>query len=188
MNRDIVEYLEDSFIDYKGIEHKLVACAVSTSPKAAYDTLAVGWADEGWQLDEDATICNKIVRTVTVAIAVCNPDDQYDLEKGKRCAYNKAINQVGELPTLYAAHHGIISTPVVKAFLQQEMKFSKDNPELLIPGYNNSKARWEAAQAFEKEVNDLGPLEKHVVDLFRSGIDIEKYSNIAKKLGPNVVN
>ena len=48
MKQDVAEYLIDSFVDFKGEEHKIVACALSQSPEASEDgcKLAVGWVSD----------------------------------------------------------------------------------------------------------------------------------------------
>ena len=48
MKQDVAEYLIDSFVDFKGEEHKIVACALSQSPEESEDgcKLAVGWVNE----------------------------------------------------------------------------------------------------------------------------------------------
>ena len=35
MKQDIAEFLVDSFIDYKGDEHKIVLCALSQTPESS---------------------------------------------------------------------------------------------------------------------------------------------------------
>ena len=55
MKQDVAEYLIDSFIDFKGEEHKIVACALSQPIEKSEDgyKLAVGWVNE-----KDEFICN----------------------------------------------------------------------------------------------------------------------------------
>ena len=45
MKQDVIEYMVDSFVDFKGEERKIVACALSQAAEVSEDdcVLAVGW-------------------------------------------------------------------------------------------------------------------------------------------------
>ena len=45
MKQDVIEYMVDSFVDFKGEERKIVACAISQAAEVSEDdyVLAVGW-------------------------------------------------------------------------------------------------------------------------------------------------
>lgn len=46
MKQDVATYLMDSFIDFAGKEHKIIACALSQTPEASDYTLRVGWVNK----------------------------------------------------------------------------------------------------------------------------------------------
>ena len=48
MKQDIAEFLVDSFIDYKGDEHKVVLCALSQTPEKNIDDEVVEIAANKW--------------------------------------------------------------------------------------------------------------------------------------------
>ena len=80
MKQDITTYLVDSFVDYKGDTHHIVACALSQSPKQDSHTLRIGWADKANRLDVDDHLFHEVYRMVTVGISICNPEDKFDLK------------------------------------------------------------------------------------------------------------
>lgn len=175
MKQDVAEYLIDSFVDFKGEEHKIVACALSQSPEESEDgcKLAIGWVGEDDSYidiyDPDyAEVC----RVVSVGISVCHPTDTFDKERGKANAYNKALHDP-KCPTIYTRDRGVASKTLVKAFLKQEVNFLKENPERIIKGYNQMKARFDKKQALKAKVEGLSDNEKLVVKLaMKEGVDV----------------
>lgn len=162
MKQDVAEYLIDSFVDFKGEEHKIVACALSQSPEESEDgcKLAVGWVNE---MDEFVCVDDpdyaEVCRVVSVGISVCHPTDTFDKERGKANAYNKALHDP-KCPTIYTRDRGVASKTLVKAFLKQEVNFLKENPERIIKGYNQMKARFDKKQALKAKVEGLSDNEK----------------------------
>ena len=100
MKQDITTYLVDSFVDYKGDTHHIVACALSQSPKQDSHTLRVGWADKANRLDVDDHLFHEVYRMVTVGISICNPEDKFDEQEGIKIATRRVKNNpLGELKT-----------------------------------------------------------------------------------------
>lgn len=188
MKRNIVDYLEGSFVDFEGKEHRLVACAVSMTPEITNgDQLMVGWKAVDNYMDRYASIYSPIKRLVVVAIAVCNPCDEYDLEKGKKIAYHKALNGAGSLPTLYSDQHGVISKALVATLLRQELLYAQNSPEKLIKGYLEAKAKYEEQNKLDDEISNLSQPELAIVELLASD-NIEKYQKLAKKMKSKIEN
>lgn len=182
MKQDIVKYLHDSFIDFKGQTHDIVICAVSTTPKRDGYEYKTCWFNR-CELLEDKSV----VRTVTLGISVCNPEDKFDLERGKKNAYNRALNDPN-CPTIIANLNGIINDSLVDAFMKQEMKYILDNPERVIKGYNDTKKRWEAnsqkrrddeIKALE-EIKHLTSEELVVLNALKQNIDVDKCKRLVK--------
>lgn len=183
MKQDVVKYLHDSFVDFKGQTHDVVICALSTTPESDLDhEYKTCWVNK-CELLEDSLI----VRMVTLGISVCNPEDKFDLERGKRNAYNRALND-SNCPTIFANLNGIINDSLVDAFMKQEMGYILDNPERVIKGYNDAKKRWEANS--QKRLNDkIKALEeiKHltseelvVLNALKQNVDIDKCKRLVK--------
>lgn len=179
MKQDVEIYLTDSFVDYAGREHKIVACALSQSPDSDETTkLKVGWTNKDIMI-ENSDLCEEIYRMVTIGMAICNPTDEFDEEKGKKIAYHKAANSE-YLPRLYTPGKGIITRELVEVFLNQQVRFVKENPEILIPGYNKAEASYKAKIAAKAEIDNLTPEEKTVFDLAIKGVNISKCVDLAK--------
>lgn len=179
MKQDIAIYVVDSFTDFAGKEHKLVACALSQSPINESHTLRLGWANKDNRLNSRDRLYYDIYRMVTVGIAICNPSDEFDLEVGKRIAYNKAANIEG-LPRLYTTDKGVITQQLVDTFIQQQIQFVKENPASLIPGYKEAEADYKATQAAQQEISTLKGQDKEIFNLAVKGFDFKKYINLAK--------
>lgn len=176
MKQDIAVYLTDSFVDFEGKEHQIVACALSQSPET--QDLKIGWVDEGI-IDEDGDLYHSVYRMVTIGIAICNPIDKYDIETGKRIARHKAEN-IEDLPRIYTTSKGIITSELVLAFLKQQIRFFKENPGTFIAGYDKAKERFLKQQATHEAIAKLTAEEQICFDLAVRGVDLSKYSDLAK--------
>lgn len=188
MKQDIAVYKVDSFIDYAGREHKLVACALSQSPANEERTLKVGWIDESGVLTQGAAINENVYRLVTLGVAVCNPEDKFILEVGQKLAYNKAAYR-DDLPRLYATRKGMITQDLVESFIDTQLKFYKENPSSLIPGYKEAEANYLAIQKAKEDINNLTEDEKTAFNLAVKGFNFSKCVDLAKiylsKILPN---
>lgn len=179
MKQDIATYLVDSFVDYKGDTHHIVACALSQSPKQDSHTLRVGWADKANRLDVDDHLFHEVYRMVTVGIAICNPEDNFDYEKGKQIAYHKAAN-IENLPRIYAPCKGVITKDLVDTFLKQQVTFFKEHPEALIEGYAEKASAHQELEKAKAEIANLDETEKEIFDLAVKGWDFTRYIRLAE--------
>lgn len=181
MKQDIAEFLVDSFIDYKGDEHKIVLCALSQTPdQYDNDTLMVVWSN-GYDVDETADICHEVLRTVSLGVAICCPADKkaFSEEIGRKIALNRAEKAI---PKFVSLEPGVVNTTVVRAFLEQEMAFVKKCPEKFIKGYDEAKAHYNKKLNLDKTVKNLSPEEAEVVEFAMNGIDILKCAKLARQL------
>lgn len=179
MKQNIVEYKVFSFIDFKGLEHKVVACAISNTPEPiddGYGELAISYIKYCYP---ETVQC--VERIVSIGYSICNPEDTFDENKGKSIAYHKALNNLSK-PILCSPVKGVINKTLVKALLDQEVKFVSENPERVIKGYNDSKARYEKRKKTEEEYNSLNENERNIVNMAVEGTDLSKYSDLANKL------
>lgn len=182
MKQDIAEFLVDSFIDYKGDEHKVVLCALSQTPEKSIDddNLMVVWSN-GYDVDETADIYHDVLRTVSLGVAICCPADKkaFSEEIGKKIALNRAEKSI---PKFVSLEPGVVNTTVVRAFLEQEMAFVKRCPEKFIKGYDEAKAHYNKKLNLDKTVKNLSPEEAEVVEFAMNGIDILKCAKLARQL------
>ena len=179
MKQDIATYLVDSFIDYAGKEHKLVACALSQTPEDSDYNIKDCWVDSEAKALNGANIYHDVYRLVTIGIAVCNPEDNFNEETGKKIAYNKAAN-IEYAPRIYTTNRGVITKELVDTFLKQQVQFVKENPEKVITGYLKAKAAYEALEAAKKEIDNFSDEERVAFNLAANGGDLSKYTDLAK--------
>lgn len=177
MKNEIAEYLVDSFIDYKGLEHKIVLCALSVTPEHTEDeSFIAGLINQ----DGNCFYGKAVVRTLCIGVSVCNPEDTFDEKMGKEIAYKKAKYGTNSL-RLCSVSKGVINKTLVDAFMKQEMNFIKANPDKVIKGYTDTKTRYENRKSFENEYNSLTEQERNIVELAANN-QLEKYVSIAQKL------
>lgn len=155
MKKDVVMYKSGSFVDFQGVSRQFVVCALSTSQfnsgeQKTYLTAYVNDVIVGGEL--------LLPRAVFIGIAVCNPLDEWNEEKGKMIALAKAKGFKPDAPeksaALFATRAGLISEGMVKAILDREVQHVIDAPESVIKGYSQMKARWEEKQAMKKYVEE----------------------------------
>lgn len=154
MKEKIVTVVSE-FTDFKGLVHKFVVAAVSMPVDAEVDLY-----------DEDKLVgWSYIDKAVKLGVAVCNPADKYDEQKGIAIAVNKAINCNDY--ALYATLPGMINTAVVDALIKQEVEFIKNNPVRVIPGYIEEKEKFEKRKAFAASLDALTEEERSVYDAIK---------------------
>lgn len=175
MKQIVTEYLIDSFVDFKGNEHKIVACALSRSPEEEYGChLTVGFVDGDFYMDTCNPNYGRIYRIVSVGISICHPTDTFDEKKGKANAYRKALNDP-KCSTIYTKNKGVANKALMEAFLKQEVDFLKENPERIIKGYNQMKANFDKKQALKTKVENLSDDEKLVIKLVtKKNVDVAR--------------
>ena len=106
-----------------------------------------------------------ITKAVKLGVAICNPVDEFDEEKGKMIAINKARNSYDY--ALYATLPGMVNTAVINALIYQEIEFIKNNPAKVIPGYLEEKKKFEKRQEFAKKLAELTEEEKAVYEAIK---------------------
>ena len=146
--KERTQFIHDSFVDYKGKEHHFVICAYSKLlPRTAkevegiefdadkddrVETFAVSYADSYGCLDN----YDKVVKSVSIGVSICNPEDEFNYVIGCKKAQARAKNSNA---TLYATKSGMINTTMVTGLLTQEAEYLKNNPDAYIKGYEESK-------------------------------------------------
>ena len=178
MKEVFAEYLEGSFIDYKNEEHKIIVCAVCIDPRDSIETytnFAAGPIDVDYYMIEKG-FC-PITKALSIGATICNPDDTYNFEKGKKIAYYRALNN---LPVLYS--NKPITKTLAKAALVQEIAFIKEFPEKLIKGYKDSKTRYLNRLSAKEQYKELNDEEQFIVDEALKGVNLDKCLKVFKSL------
>ena len=146
--KERTQFIHDSFVDYKGKEHHFVICAYSKLLPRTFkeaegiefdadkddrvETFAVSYADSYGCLDN----YDKVVKSVSIGVSICNPEDEFNYVIGCKKAQARAKNSNA---TLYATKSGMINTTMVTGLLTQEAEYLKNNPDAYIKGYEESK-------------------------------------------------
>lgn len=156
MKKDVAMFEKGVIVDFAGVEHPFIVCALSTS---SYQNEKASMELVSYDNETGDAIENYVApRAVFIGVAVCNPGDGWDEEKGKMIALNKAkgfkADKVEKAVALFATRAGLISEPLVKALLQKEVEHIKEDPECVIPGYNQMKLRYEEEKEAKKFIEE----------------------------------
>ena len=176
MKKEIASYKLGQFVDFKGVERLVVACAVSMPVK---EGLTATWNIPGV---EDSF---EIVRAVSIGIAVYNPEDEFNLTFGKEQAYKRAL--AGE-PCWFIGKGGVITKECIDALLTEKINHFAKNPEMVIKDYNANKAKYEQIQKEKEYIQNASPEEQAVLTLMSKGVDVQWVLNKTKTLVDAVEN
>ena len=153
MKNKIVDYIVDSFVDYANVERKFIVAAVSMP-----------------YIDNNGVV-DKAKRILGIGFSICNPTDEYNEEIGLKIAVSRAEHKDNNL-TLVANTTGLINTPMVKALLEQEATYFKNNPDSRIKGYNEAKIKYEKAvenkKRYDNLVASLTDEEKAIIEKYKA--------------------
>ena len=163
--KEIAEYLCDEFVDFEGKKHKFVLCALSK--------------------DSELDLCSEefvapTVKTVSIGCSVCNLNDTYDEELGRKIAYNRAKSDKF-VPALVSTVKGLITTNLVQTLLRQEADYIKRDPNCIIPGYNEKAKKVEVKNEAKKIYSELTSEEQALVQL-ASKYNLDYYAKLAETL------
>ena len=176
MKKEIASYKLGQFVDFKGVERLVVACAVSMPVK---EGLTATWNIPGV---EDSF---EIVRAVSVGIAVYNPEDEFNLTFGKEQAYKRAL--AGE-PCWFIGKGGVITKECIDALLAEKINHFAKNPEIVIKDYNANKTKYEQIQKEKEYIQNASPEEQAVLTLMSKGVDVQGVLDKTKTLVDAVEN
>ena len=152
--KQCVEVIKDSFTDYAGRVHHFVIAAVS---EAFEVSPFVAVANDPMFASQIGTV----KKGIRLGVSICNPEDTCDEKVGVLKATARAKNRK---ITLYSSEAGQINTKLVRAFLEQEANYLKNNPDKYIQGYSDSKERWLRNERMKEVGNNLTDVEKVIVE------------------------
>lgn len=170
MKKEIASYKLGQFVDFKGVERLVVACAVSMPVK---EGLTATWNIPGV---EDSF---EIVRAISIGIAVYNPEDEFNLTFGKEQAYKKAL--AGE-PCWFIGKGGVVTKECIDALLTEKIDHFTKNPEIVIKDYNANKAKYEEIQKEKEYIQNASPEEQAILTLMSKGVDVQGVLDKTKTL------
>ena len=185
--KERTQFIHDSFVDYKGKEHHFVICAYSKLLPKTFkeaegiefdadkddhvETFAVSYADSYGCLDN----YDKVVKSVSIGVSICNPEDEFNYIVGCKKAQARAKNSNA---TLYATKSGMINTTMVTGLLTQEAEYLKNNPDAYIKGYEESKRAYLEKQKKADIFTALPEQAKDTINYLR---------NCSKQLANNIM-
>lgn len=176
MKKEIASYKLGQFVDFKGVERLVVACAVSMPVK---EGLTATWNIPGV---EDSF---EIVRAISIGIAVYNPEDEFNLTFGKEQAYKKAL--AGD-PCWFIGKGGVVTKECIDALLTEKIDHFTKNPEIVIKDYNANKAKYEEIQKEKEYIQNASPEEQAILTLMSKGVDVQGVIDKTKTLVDAIEN
>lgn len=176
MKKEIASYKLGQFVDFKGVERLIVACAVSMPVK---EGLTATWNIPGV---EDSF---EIVRAISIGIAVYNPEDEFNLTFGKEQAYKKAL--AGD-PCWFISKGGVVTKECIDALLTEKIDHFTKNPEIVIKDYNANKAKYEEIQKEKEYIQNASPEEQAILTLMSKGVDVQGVIDKTKTLVDAIEN
>ena len=185
--KERTQFIHDSFVDYKGKEHHFVICAYSKLlPKTfkeaegiefdadkddRVETFAVSYADSYGCLDN----YDKVVKSISIGISIINTADEFKYVIASKKAQARAKNSNA---TLNATKSGMINTTMVTGLLTQEAEYLKNNPDVYIKGYEESKRAYLEKQKKADIFTALPEQAKDTINYLR---------NCSKQLANNIM-
>lgn len=127
MKKERVEFYIDSFTDEFGQIRNFVIAAISEQFDEPSDVFTYDWNQTN----------QEVVKGLKLGFAICNPVDEFDANLGCTIAEGRA--RKNSEYALLSTQLGYINTTMVRAFLEQEAEYFKDNPERYIKGYKRMK-------------------------------------------------
>ena len=173
--KEHIETITSEFVDYKGEEHYFIIAAISqnfpkflnidknsNNVKIGNDRTPVFYEVneyiEGYGTTEYSI---SITKSLRIGISICNPVDKFNESIGKAKAIARA--RMSD-PVLFVKNAGLINSKVVRALLEQESEYLKNNPELLIKGYKESKLRYERNHQMVNLEKSFTPVERDIAE------------------------
>lgn len=148
--KEIVSYVYGSFNDYLGKEHKIIVCGVTTSIEN--DEYSVITYDE-----YDLEVYYDIQKTLKIGLSICNPNDEYDQQKGEFIAYNRALSEDAILLT--SSRRGMFNTATVNFLLNDYLAFVERDPGSVLKGYDKAKLAFQEKIDILDDINKMKPSE-----------------------------
>lgn len=173
--KEHIETITSEFVDYKGEKHYFIIAAISqnfpkflnidknsSNVKIGNDRTPVFYEVneyiEGYGMTEYSI---SITKSLRIGISICNPVDKFNESIGKAKAIARA--RMSD-PVLFVKNAGLINSKVVRALLEQESEYLKNNPELLIKRYKESKLRYERNHQMVNLEKSFTPVERDIAE------------------------
>lgn len=138
-----VFFKEGSFNHYEGDSRRYIMVAVVNNLKERKDGFEVCNFSciNAVETEDEIKVHDTwtIRKTLSFGIAVCHPNDNFDLEVGKKIAIEKAMRNNEIRRCISFSHNGLLDDYIIEYFLNREMKAFEKNPGAFITNYTIDK-------------------------------------------------
>lgn len=153
--KEIVSYVYGSFNDYKGVEHKIIVCGITTRYKNDEGPQVITYDENEFEYYID------VEKVLTIGVAICNPIDVYDSEKGETIAYSRAKSEESIIMT--TSRPGMFNTETVMSILNNYLHFIEKDPGSVINGYDESVKKFKLRADLADDVNKMTEEQKQFI-------------------------
>lgn len=100
---------------------------------------------------------------LTLGVAFCHQNDEFDPAIGEKIAYEKALNAANSGATFLATNEpGMINEDTVTAFIDNKIKYIQKDPGSLIAGYDEARKKYEERLILEESWEKASEEEKGI--------------------------
>lgn len=115
--------------------------------------------------------CNILV----ISCAICHEDDTFNLETGKKIAYNKTL-QINKRDVIITTNRsGVLTEEIIQSILEKHADYIKNDLGFVIDGYNQAKKRFEEKNKIKEKYYNLSSdeqaLTKTLSEMSKSKLD-----------------
>ena len=148
-----VYFKNDSFVDYRGDEHKFTIAALVTSEPQLYVE------------DEDDDVVIPTECSVRLGVAICSTKDEWDSTKGEMIAEGRARSYANDMAVITSkAMRPLFDEDGILKLLDNEIEFIKSHPGKYISGYYESEKKYLAEKEKAALIDSLSEDEKRFYD------------------------
>lgn len=149
-------FKQAEFVDYRGRANKFIVCALSF----AYDRRSTINSMVLLPTKDSADTIS-VNKFLTLGVAFCHQNDEFDPAIGEKIAYEKALNAANSGATFLATNEpGMINEDTVTAFVDNKIKYIQKDPGSLIAGYDEARRKYEERLLLEKNWEEATEEEK----------------------------
>lgn len=128
--KEVVNYYYGGFVDYAGKKHfYTIAAAIEDARDLSVISI-------------DNEVIVDCFQSISIGIAICNPEDHYDYKYGAKLAKSRALQAD---PVFFATIKA--NSKIIDTILQSTADSINRDPGKYIPGYNDAKKKYGEAQS-----------------------------------------
>ena len=157
--KDFVNFKLGTIKDFKGEQRLITACILS-------DTVEQGMT-ASWDGDYEIPI----MRALRAGVAVYNPTDDFNIEVGKKYAYQNALKAA---PFMFITQGSIINEAMTNILLDKIIENAGKEPHKIFPNYAQNARKYKEIKKSEEFIDSGDTAVETVVQLIAEGVDVQK--------------